>query len=164
MALTHHIIVQVAALRAGYNDLFTDYCLLGDDIRIDVDKVAEQYIQLLTELDMPISMAKTHSSTEGFEFAKRWFISGTEITGFSVSGLLSVFKSYSQLHNFIQNQISHGFEIPFGEQTGLISAVHKIIYGKDFIINKTNSMIKLYTVFDKLQSFIKLNDYTETKV
>jgi hypothetical protein len=163
MALTHHIIVQVAAHRAGYSQFFTDYCLLGDDIRIDVDKVAEQYILLLQQLDMPISMPKTHSSSEGFEFAKRWFISGEEITGFSVSGLLSVYKSYSQLHNFFQNQISHGFKISFNGQVELISAVHKIIYEKNFIINKTNSMIKLYTVFDQLQSFIKMKDYTEVK-
>jgi hypothetical protein len=163
MALTHHIIVQVAAFRAGYRYLFQDYCLLGDDIRIDVDKVAEQYIKLLSELDMPISMQKTHTSKEGFEFAKRWFISGEEVTGFSVSGLLSVFKSYSQLHNFFENQISHGFKIPFSGQVELISAVHKIIYEKNFIINKTHSMIKMYTVFDKLQTFIKLKDYTEVK-
>jgi len=164
MALTHHIIVQIAAQRAGISGLFKQYCLLGDDIRIDVDKVAVQYIQLLSELDMPISMQKTHTSKEGFEFAKRWFIGGKEITGFSVSGLLSVFKSYSQLANFFENQIAHGFVIPFEEQVGLIPAVHKVVYDKNFIINKAKSMQTLFTVFYKLQIFIKTNIYTEPEV
>lgn len=164
MALTHHIIVQIAAQRSGHVGLYTDYCLLGDDIRIDVDEVAINYIQLLKELDMPISMQKTHTSKEGFEFAKRWFINGSEITGFSIAGLLSVYKSYPQLVNFIENQIEHGFVIPFAEQVGLIPAVHKIIYGSRFIVNKANSMVTLYTVFYKLQTFIKTNVYTEPEV
>jgi hypothetical protein len=164
MALTHHIIVQVAAQRAGVVGLFKQYCLLGDDIRIDVDKVAQEYIKLLSELDMPVSMQKTHTSKEGFEFAKRWFINGEEITGFSISGLLSVCKSYSQLVNFFENQIAHGFVIPFEEQVGLIPAVHKVIYDKRFIINKAKSMQTLFTVFYKLQIFIKTNIYTEPEV
>jgi len=89
MALTHHLIVRVAALRAGFPH-FTSYCLLGDDIVIANAAVAEQYKILLHQLDMPISDAKTHVSDDTFEFAKRWFHKGQEVTGFSIAGIGSV--------------------------------------------------------------------------
>lgn len=72
------------------------------------DLVAAEYKSLIKELGMPYSEAKTHTSKKGGEFAKRWFYQGTEITGFSINGLSSVWKSYPQLLNFMQNQGSHG--------------------------------------------------------
>jgi len=93
MALTHHIIVQVAAFRALSDSSarpFKGYSLLGDDLRIDNDSVASAYKALISQLGMPYSEAKTHTSKEMFEFAKRWFHCGVEVTGFSISGLLSV--------------------------------------------------------------------------
>jgi hypothetical protein len=112
MALTHHVIVQVAAIRCSRGGStrrpFSNYCLLGDDLVIGDDLVAREYKRLLLQLGMDYSPEKTHVSTDTFEFAKRWFISNEEVTGFSVSGLLSVWKSYPLLHNFLANQSSHG--------------------------------------------------------
>jgi hypothetical protein len=113
MALTHHVIVQVAAQRQGLSGsrlrpLFESYALLGDDLVIAHDLVAKEYKNLLSLLDMPFSIEKTHVSKHTFEFAKRWFHRGEEVTGFSISGLLSVWKSYPLLLNFLQNQSSHG--------------------------------------------------------
>jgi hypothetical protein len=113
MALTHHVLVQVSAIRAGVlgikpRSAFSRYALLGDDLRIDHDLVASEYLKLITSLDMPYSPAKTHVSKHGFEFAKRWFCLDTEVTGFSISGLMSVWKSYPLLLNFLDNQAAHG--------------------------------------------------------
>lgn len=113
MALTHHVIVQVSAIRAGLSGsrlrpVFVDYALLGDDLVIGNNKVAAEYKKLLSVLDMPFSKEKTHVSKTTFEFAKRWFHKNEEVTGFSVSGLLSVWKSYPLLHNFLATQSKHG--------------------------------------------------------
>lgn len=70
MALTHHVIVQVAALRSGIYG-FKSYAILGDDVVIADDRVAEEYRKLLDTLDMPISESKTHVSKDTYEFAKR---------------------------------------------------------------------------------------------
>lgn len=59
-------------------------------------------------LDMPISEAKTHVSLDTLEFAKRWYHKGVEVTGFSIGGLLSTYKRYSTLYEFIENQQHHG--------------------------------------------------------
>jgi hypothetical protein len=70
MALTHHLLVKISALRAGISN-FNNYFLLGDDLVIMDDKVALNYKELLSTLDMPYSPDKTHTSFEVFEFAKR---------------------------------------------------------------------------------------------
>lgn len=86
MALTHHVIVQLASLKVSGKK--TDkYCLLGDDIVIWDDDLARGYLEMLKSLDMPISEQKTHISSSTYEFCKRWFINGIEVTGFSVPGL-----------------------------------------------------------------------------
>lgn len=108
MAMTHHYIVQLAALRCGHKARFEQYVLLGDDIMIADKAVAESYLALLSTLDMRVSEQKTHVSLHAFEFAKRWFFHGVEITGFSIGGLLIVRNSYSLLHNFLVNQATHG--------------------------------------------------------
>lgn len=156
MALTHHIIVQVAAFRALSDSSarpFTGYSLLGDDLRIDNDMVASAYKALISQLGMPYSEAKTHTSKTMFEFAKRWFHSGIEVTGFSISGLLSVWKSYPQLINFLENQEEHGWVLPISGHPDLILAIHKELHGDKFIYNKTKSMITLYMTFSQVRLF-----------
>jgi hypothetical protein len=52
--------------------------------------VAKEYFSILRDLDMEFSPAKTHISKDFYEFAKRVFYQGSEITGFPVGALKSV--------------------------------------------------------------------------
>jgi len=97
MALCHHIIVQVAFLRTVPNSRwpkvrrpFKDYALLGDDLVIADHQVAKEYFCILEQLDLKFSPQKTHISKDLFEFAKRVYFKGVEITGYSVGGLRAV--------------------------------------------------------------------------
>jgi hypothetical protein len=78
LAITHHVIVQIAAIKAGklsFNagnlERFTDYCVLGDDIVIADDAVSQEYLKLMETLGVKISMGKSICSSEFTEFAKR---------------------------------------------------------------------------------------------
>lgn len=74
LALTHHVIIQVAASRVGWSVVFPYYCVLGDDVVIADKLVAEAYRSLMTALGVPINMSKSLVSEKGcLEFAKRWF-------------------------------------------------------------------------------------------
>jgi len=157
MALTHHIIVQVAAMRCGLScsrlrPQFKAYALLGDDLVIANDRVATAYKALIKSLDMPYSEAKTHTSKDAFEFAKRWFYQGTEITGFSIAGLFSVWKSYPLLSNFIATQSKHGWVLPHERHPDLILALTKVLAKKNFIFEKTSRAIALYQVFNQFST------------
>jgi hypothetical protein len=74
LALTHHVIVQVASYRAGWRHFFPYYTVLGDDIVIFDQQVAKEYQNLMATLGVPINLAKSLVSEKGtLEFAKRWF-------------------------------------------------------------------------------------------
>jgi hypothetical protein len=70
LALTHHVIVRVAAIRSGFVN-FKDYCVLGDDVVIANDAVASEYLQLMKSLGVEINLTKSVISDEFAEFAKR---------------------------------------------------------------------------------------------
>jgi len=88
-SLTHHVLVQYAAYRAlGIYGFFKEYALLGDDIVIANDKVAREYLALLREIGVEYGLAKSLiSSTGGFEFAKRTFAHGKDVSGISLLAL-----------------------------------------------------------------------------
>lgn len=154
MALTHHYLVRMAAVRAGIPH-FRDYALLGDDLVIANAAVATEYRALLLTLDMPVSEAKTHVSDDTYEFAKRWVHKGSEITGFGVSGLRAVWKKYSLLHNYLLTQQHHGWCLPTSKHPDLVSTIYRI-YGRP---QHCERVIKLYMVFDSLQKCKVTGDY-----
>jgi hypothetical protein len=71
LALTHHVIVKVSAQRVGVNN-FTNYAVLGDDIVINHDDVASEYLKLMELLGLSINLGKSVISNDMVEFAKRW--------------------------------------------------------------------------------------------
>jgi hypothetical protein len=71
LAITHHVIVQIAAIMAGKSERFTNYCVLGDDIVIADEAVSQKYLLLMETLGIKISTGKSICSMEFTEFAKR---------------------------------------------------------------------------------------------
>lgn len=91
-SLTHHLLVRVAAVRSGLTPGWHNYCLLGDDIVITNSKVAENYLAIMKSLGVEISLSKTHVSSRMYEFAKRWYLDGEEVTGLQLKALLTPTK------------------------------------------------------------------------
>lgn len=87
LALSHHLLVQFAAYKAGWRTWFNLYMVLGDDIIILDGSVASEYLRVLRELGVGISMFKSVISREGAgEFAKRFFIkNGIDVSPISLS-------------------------------------------------------------------------------
>jgi hypothetical protein len=79
-AVTHHVLVRLAAKRAGLDIQFSRYALLGDDIVINHHDVAAEYRTLLSQIGVDVSDAKTHVSDDTYEFAKRWIHRGLEVS------------------------------------------------------------------------------------
>lgn len=106
--MTHHLLVYAAAREVGLTN-FTGYALLGDDIVICHDQVADKYREFLQILDVPISEQKSHVSKDTFEFAKRWFYRGLEVSPFPLSGLQEVSKKYFLLLELLRAADKRGF-------------------------------------------------------
>lgn len=101
LALTHHIIVQVAAGRAGKTVWFPDYAIIGDDIIIANDQVADAYLALMNDLGVEINMTKSHRGNVA-EFAKRWIhpLLG-ELTPIGAGNILTVVRNRRLMPNLI---------------------------------------------------------------
>jgi len=80
-ALSHHVVVQMAAHRVGLEGLFKDYCILGDDIVIAQEDVALEYLDLMAWFGVEINQSKSVVGAGIAEFAKRHFYHGHEISG-----------------------------------------------------------------------------------
>jgi hypothetical protein len=79
LAITHHAIVRKASELCGI-DGFEDYCVLGDDIVIANDVVAESYLKLMSDLGVSINLSKSVISKDFAEFAKKWVGHSTSLT------------------------------------------------------------------------------------
>lgn len=91
-SVSHHVIVRVAAKRAGKPVTFSNYVLLGDDIVIGDHDVATQYRAIMAELCVEISDVKSHVSDDTYEFAKRWIHRGEEVTGAPLGSLFEAIR------------------------------------------------------------------------
>jgi hypothetical protein len=109
LALTHHIIVQVAANRVGITNWFRDYAVLGDDIIIANDLVAESYRALMNDLGVEINMTKSHHGNVA-EFAKRWVhpLLG-EFTPIGAGNILTVVRNVRLMPNLIMDCSMKGY-------------------------------------------------------
>jgi hypothetical protein len=76
MALVHHVLVwySFGSRKASLGK----YLILGDDVVIFEERAYKQYLVTLCDLGIPYTNG---FSTKGFEFAKRNFLNGKEITG-----------------------------------------------------------------------------------
>jgi hypothetical protein len=102
-ALTHHLVVQWANYLAYKDDSmnFSNYILLGDDIVIKDDKIASNYISIMTKLGVEISEAKTHVSNHTYEFAKRWIRNGIEVSGLPLRGIFTNIRDLRVIYTII---------------------------------------------------------------
>lgn len=93
LALTHHVIVQIAATRVGKPE-FNFYALLGDDIVIADEAVAKSYHMIMTTiLGVDINLSKSLISPDSFEFAKRLVTMDGEVSAVGAKNLLVGLKS-----------------------------------------------------------------------
>nr|USC27721.1 MAG: RNA dependent RNA polymerase [Mitoviridae sp. gcode 1] len=84
LALTHHCIVWMAAIRGRVPTSDVLYLVLGDDIVIANSTVARCYLEILSELGCPVNLTKSIVSHNGsFEFAKRFIFGGLDVSPIS---------------------------------------------------------------------------------
>nr|UJT32089.1 RNA-dependent RNA polymerase [Botrytis cinerea mitovirus 10] len=97
LAITHHWIMQAVSLRCSrkFSNLslvtWEDrYEVLGDDIVIFDENLAQEYLIFMRELGVGINLTKSLSkSSDTFEFAKRTISRGVNISGLSFQQALS---------------------------------------------------------------------------
>jgi hypothetical protein len=108
LALTHHFIVQQAAILSGFTTVFQNYAILGDDIVIADENVARNYYKLVISLGLSISEYKSITPnlvSNGFEFASRLGLNGIEISPLPVKLMSRIFSEPAFAAD-LQNELS----------------------------------------------------------
>jgi len=132
LALTHHVIVQLAALRAGYNH-FSHYAVLGDDIVIADKQVAEEYLLIMHELGVSINLNKSVISNRFAEFAKRLRgPNGIDITPIGPGLTLRLVRDDAYVPVYVTNALKCGLISTFDEVLCLLSLFPDYKYSKKF--------------------------------
>jgi len=173
--LTHHLVVYYCAHLCGLKN-FDQYMILGDDIVIKNDAVAEAYIRVIKGLGVELSLQKTHVSEDTYEFAKRWIQpkKSREITGLPLGGLLRNFNNpyiiFTILYDYFKIKNNY---LP-SRTDSLVELVKRIYSGmlmknnKYFSLNiKTITSLKNFSLmldiifgyysYDKLRNLFAMN-------
>nr|UPW42151.1 MAG: putative RNA dependent RNA polymerase [Xinjiang mito-like virus 50] len=131
LALSHHLIVQVAARRSGILKWFEDYAVLGDDIVIGNEAVANCYLILMSDLGVSINLSKSLVSASGScEFAKRFYFQGKDVSPLGPKSLLEMIKSPRSFKDIVLNNSL--IEV---EDLAILRGQLKDLFNKDKVIN-----------------------------
>ncbi|WAK72427.1 MAG: RNA-dependent RNA polymerase [Plasmopara viticola lesion associated mitovirus 7] len=171
--LTHHLVVYYCAHLCGLKN-FDQYMILGDDIVIKNNAVAEAYIKIIKGLGVEISLQKTHVSDDTYEFAKRWIQpkQSREITGLPLGGLLRNFNNPNIVFTILYDyfKIKNNYT-PFGANSlvELVKKMYALKLGNRFYnLNiKTLTSLKNFSLmldivfgyysYDKLRNLFSMN-------
>jgi hypothetical protein len=117
LALTHHLIVMLAAQRAGIKG-FNSYAVLGDDIVINNDAVAAEYLLIMKALGVGINLSKSLISGDFAEFAKRYVSPTFDISPIGAGNLLQAVRRPRSIGSLIVELYEKGIVENFN--SGLI--------------------------------------------
>lgn len=142
-SLSHHVIVQLAAFKAGHALPFERYALLGDDIVICDKDTAHNYNDLMVNtLGVKISALKTVVGPKILSFASRYFYEKTEVSPFTISGLIESSKDPSQLAELLRTMYNHGWK-----------NVRDLILTPGYFENLVSPFFKQYSKFRKVHRY-----------
>jgi len=159
LALTHHVLVQVAARRVGHTTLFTQYIVLGDDVVIFDNDVALTYKQLMLDAGVSINSTKSIISPFGLvEFAKRWihpFLGDVSPIGANL--LLGVKRNVSMYPVLLVEVFTKGVVLYPSSVLILLDALNKIRKPKGTILYRRLAFATLGPAFIQKQGHM-IND------
>jgi hypothetical protein len=111
LALTHHVIVQIAAARVGKPN-FKLYAVLGDDVVIADQSVAKSYHYIMSDvLGVGINLSKSLISVHSFEFAKQTFHKGINVSPIGPKNLLVAMKSVGGISSVFLDMVNKGVHL-----------------------------------------------------
>lgn len=128
--VAHHFVMFHCCqeLKISWKD--AKYVILGDDVLIGDRHLKDAYIAMITRLGVTFSPNKTHESTKLFEFAKRLFLNGQEITPFPISAIKEVSKRYYLLVNLLIELETRGWK-PIEGIPQAINSFYKLVIKKN---------------------------------
>lgn len=110
-SLSHHAIIEYCGHLEGKKS-FRDYTIIGDDVAIFSEPVAQRYQEIMTILGVEINLKKSIISTQkpfSAELAKRIFLDGVEYSPLPPDVIKSCCKDYRIIPQLISIMSDRGW-------------------------------------------------------
>jgi hypothetical protein len=109
LALTHHVIVRIAAIQSNVRPSSLLYAVLGDDGAMAHDKVAKRYRAIFEDLGMEINPIKGFDGTV-LEFAKQlWTLNGYNISPLGAKNIMLFLRKVEFLPSILYELVVKRF-------------------------------------------------------
>lgn len=154
-SLCHHLLVHYCAAKVGLTN-FSGYIILGDDIVISSAEVASEYKSVIQALGVQIDPKKSMVSKDTYEFAKRIFKQGQEITAFPLSAMIENSQSISALWSTTIVSRERGFVLNPMRIPGFVKGIQ---LANGVVFNGTEKQTKNLEALYTLTSDVDQNDY-----
>lgn len=164
LALTHHVIVRVAALKVGIEN-FDRYAILGDDIVIHDNEVAAEYLNLMTSLGVSINLSKSLVSVDTVEFAKRWISGYSDYSPLGAGNLLTAMRYPPSVGTVLLECFAKQYADTANALRTLVVTMPSAKYGKYVLLSLWTCLgiNKTYTFHGQLDKETLLNWYSRGK-
>jgi len=131
LALSHHILVQIAAGRVGWVTWFPHYAIIGDDVVIADKAVATAYLALMDYLGVVINHSKSICGGHMYEFAKK-IVSVTlgDLSPLGAGVILVAIRDIRMFGLYIRDMSLKGIKFHLPEQLIGITKVLNLIRRK----------------------------------
>lgn len=107
--LAHHMVINWCIRRINPK-VKQCYIILGDDVVISNDKVASEYLKIISEIGVEISAIKSHKSIHSYEIAKRWYwYRKGEYSPFHINAIVSAGSKTSQVYQAVHDSLTKGW-------------------------------------------------------
>jgi hypothetical protein len=127
LAISHHVLVQIAAGRVGWSTWFPHYAIIGDDIVIADKAVADAYLALMSYLGVSINLSKSVVSGHMYEFAKRLVSVFGDLSPFGSGVILVAIRDIRMFGLYIRDMANKGIKFTLPTQLiGITSCLNLI--------------------------------------
>jgi len=150
--VAHHYVMFYCCKKLKIDWKTANYIILGDDVVIGDPTLAEYYKQVILDLGVEFSAPKSYTSKHFFEFAKRIFWKGSEISPFPISGLEEVSKKYYLLTQFFIEVEKKGWVSSCGVPA-MVESYYEMVLGLPSKFR--NKLVKLSSVYECVQRIVR---------
>jgi hypothetical protein len=141
-AIAHHYVVYDCCRELRIPWKTAQYVILGDDVLIGSADLAMAYRHRIADLGVVVSVEKTLVSQDTFEFAKRYFHRGEEITPFPVSSVIDTYKSIPLLVSALKGETRRDLN-PVSGIPGAVGSLYRRLHKSSSFVKKVEAEARL---------------------
>lgn len=148
-AIAHHYVMYYCCRMLEKDWKTSKYVILGDDIVIYDAHLSIVYKEVMSSLGVNISLDKSHISLHFFEFAKRIFWNGEEMTPFPVAALWETRKDHKVIQT-LSHERKRNWEFSDGIPSSITRLYEYLGFPRRFRSKRETKYLSIFSITEYL--------------